>query len=156
MKKMVLMFVVLAISAPLVAFAQSEADVMEMTREVVRAERKALVAENMQLNEAESQRFWPVYNEYQNEVRKIGDRRLKLLQSYAYAYENLTEMQAEAFLKESMEIQKAKLELQQSFIPKFKEVLSPKMVARFYQIDHKLDAIIEYDLAAEIPLVMGK
>jgi hypothetical protein len=154
MKKMVLMSIVLAISAPL--FAQSEADVMEMTREVVRAERKALVAANMQLNEAESQRFWPVYNEHQNEVRKIGDRRLKLLQSYAYAYENLTETQAEAFLKESMEIQKAKLELQQSFIPKFREVLSPKMVARFYQIDHKLDAIIEYDLAAEIPLVMGK
>jgi hypothetical protein len=154
MKKMVLMIIVLAVSAPL--FAQSEADVMEMTREVVRAERKALVAANMELNEAESQRFWPVYNEYQNEVRKIGDRRLKLLQSYAYAYENLTDTQAEAFLKESMEIQKAKLELQESFVPKFREVLSPKTVARFYQIDHKLDAIIEYDLAAEIPLVMGK
>jgi hypothetical protein len=151
---MVLMIIVLAVSAPL--FAQSEADVMEMTREVVRAERKALVAANMELNEAESQRFWPVYNEYQNEVRKIGDRRLKLLQSYAYAYENLTDTQAEAFLKESMEIQKAKLELQESFVPKFREVLSPKTVARFYQIDHKLDAIIEYDLAAEIPLVMGK
>ena len=79
-----------------------------------------------------------------------------MLQSYAYAYENLTEIQAEAFLKESMEIQKAQLELRQSFVPKFREVLSPKMVARFFQIDNKLNAIIEYDLVAEIPLVRVK
>ncbi len=100
--------------------------------------------------------FWPVYNEYQDEIRKIADRRLELLQSYAYAYENLTETQAEAFLQESMDIQKAKLELQQTFVPKLRKVLSPKMVARFFQIDHKLDAIIEYDLVGEIPLVRGK
>lgn len=154
MKKMILTILLLAISAPL--FAQSQTDVMEMTREVIRAERKALVAANMELNDAQSRMFWPVYNDYQDETRKISDRRLKLLQSYAYAYENLTETQAEAFLKESMEIQQAKLELQRSFVPKFREVLSPKMVARFFQIDHKLDTIIEYDLAAEIPLVRNK
>ena len=154
MKKMTMAILVLAISAPL--FAQSQTDVMEMTRDVIRTERKALVAANMQLNDAESNMFWPVYNEYQDETRKIADRRLKLLQSYAYAYENLTETQAEAFLQESMDIQKAKLELRQTFVPKFRKVLSPKMVARFFQIDSKLDVIIEYDLVGEIPLVRGK
>ena len=151
MRKIVLTILVIAVSAPL--FAQSGTDVMEMTREVIRAERKALVAANMELTDAQSKMFWPVYNDYQDATRKIADRRLKLLQSYAYAYENLTETQAEAFLKESMDIQQAKLELQRSFVPKFREVLSPKLVARFFQIDHKIDAILEYDLAAEIPLV---
>ena len=154
MKKMIMAILALAVTTPL--FAQSETDVMEMTREVIRTERKALVAANMQLNDTESGMFWPVYNEYQDETRKIADRRLELLKSYAYAYENLTETQAEAFLQESMEIQKARLELQQMFVPKFRKVLSPKMVARFFQIDRKLDAIIEYDLVAEIPLVRGK
>ncbi len=154
MKKMIMAILVLAISTPL--FAQSQTDVMEMTRDVIRTERKALVAANMQLSDTESKMFWPVYNEYQEEIRKINDRRLELLQSYAYAYENLTETQAEAFLQESMDIQKAKLELQQTFVPKLRKVLSPKMVARFFQIDRKLDAIIEYDLVGEIPLVRGK
>ena len=154
MKKMIMAILVLAISTPL--FAQSQTDVMEMTRDVIRTERKALVAANMQLSDTESKMFWPVYNEYQDEIRKIADRRLELLQSYAYAYENLTETQAEAFLQESMDIQKAKLELQQTFVPKLRKVLSPKMVARFFQIDRKLDAIIEYDLVGEIPLVRGK
>jgi len=154
MKKTIMAMLILAISAPM--FAQSQTDVMEMTRDVIRTERKALVAANMQLTDAESKMFWPVYNEYQDEIRKIADRRLELLQSYAYAYENLTETQAEAFLQESMDIQKAKLELQQTFVPKLRKVLSPKMVARFFQIDRKLDAIIEYDLVGEIPLVRGK
>ena len=154
MKKMTMAILALAIAAPM--FAQSQTDVMEMTRDVIRTERKALVAANMQLNDAESKMFWPVYNEYQDETRKIADRRLELLQSYAYAYENLTETQAEAFLQESMEIQKARLELRQTFVPKFRKVLSPKMVARFFQIDSKLDVIIEYDLVGEIPLVRGK
>ena len=74
MKKMIMVILVLAISLPL--FAQSDADVMEMTREVIRAERKALVAANMQLTDTESNMFWPVYNEYQDETRKIADRRL--------------------------------------------------------------------------------
>jgi hypothetical protein len=107
----------------------------------------------MQLTEGESRAFWPVYNEYVQELRKVNDRRVRLITDYATTYENLTEMQAKAFLKEAVEIEKAYAALKESWIPKFAEVLTPKMTARFFQIENKLDAIIEYELAAEIPLV---
>jgi hypothetical protein len=148
---MTLAFLVLIVSAPL--FAQSQADEIELTREVIQTERKAIVAANMQLTEGESRGFWPVYNDYVQELRKVNDRRVNLITSYAAAYETLTDTQAKAFLKESMDIEKARMALRESWVPKFSEVLSAKMVARFFQIENKLDAIINFELAAEIPLV---
>jgi hypothetical protein len=146
--------VALAMAMPLLA--QSQADEIELTREMVQTERKAIVAENMQFTEAESKGFWPVYNEYVAEVRKVNDRRARLIVDYARAYENLTETQAEAFLKESINIDKAELKVKESYISKFKEVLTSKRVARFYQIENKLDTIIDFGIASEIPLVTGK
>jgi uncharacterized protein YutD len=143
--------VLIAVSTPLIA--QTETDEIEITRSVIKTERKAIVAANMQLNEAESRAFWPVYNEYVENLRKINDRKVRLITDYANAYENLTETQAKAFLRESVNIDKARLELIEDYIDKFEDVLASKKVARFFQIENKIDAIIEYSLAEEIPLV---
>lgn len=143
--------VLIAVSTPLIA--QSETDEIEITRSVIQTERKAIVAANMQLNEAESRAFWPVYNEYVEKLRKINDRRVRLITDYANAYENLTETQAKAFLRERVSIDKARLELIEDYIGKFEDVLASKRVARFFQIENKIDAIVEYSLAEEIPLV---
>jgi hypothetical protein len=143
--------VLIAVSTPLIA--QTETDEIEITRSVIKTERKAIVAANMQLNEAESRAFWPVYNDYVNELRKINDRNVRLITDYANTYENLTETQAKAFLREHINIDKARLELIEDYIDKFEDVLASKKVARFFQIENKIDAIIEYSLAEEIPLV---
>jgi hypothetical protein len=157
MKKLtVVCLALLAVAMTIPLMAQSQADEIELTREMVQTERKAIVAENMQFSEAESRNFWPVYNEYVAEVRKVNDRRARLIVDYARAYENLTETQAEAFLKEAIEIDKAELKVKESFLPKFKKVLTSKRVARFYQIENKLDTIIDFGIASEIPLVHGK
>ena len=142
---------ILMVCAPL--FAQSQTDEIELTRDVIQAERKAIVAANMELSESESKLFWPVYNEYVAALRKINDRNVKLITSFAAAYENLTDSQATAFLNESMDIDMEYVKLKQTWVPKFGKVMSPKMVARFFQTENKLDAIIDYELAAEIPLV---
>jgi hypothetical protein len=146
----------LAFATTLPVVAQSQADEIELTREIVQTERKAIVAENMQFTEAESKSFWPVYNEYVAEVRKVNDRRAKLIVDYARAYQNLTDTQAEAFLKEAIELDKAELKVKESFLPKFNKVLTPKKVARFYQIENKLDAVVDLGITSEIPLVRSK
>ncbi len=148
---LVLALVLTAVSTPLIA--QTETDEIEITRSVIKTERKAIVAANMQLNEAESRAFWPVYNDYVNELRKINDRRVELISSYARTYDNLTETQAKAFLREHVNIKKQKLALIETYMGKFEEVLASKRVARFFQIENKIDAIVEYSLAEEIPLV---
>jgi hypothetical protein len=139
------------VAAPLTA--QTETDEIELTRSVIEMERKGIVAGNMFLNEAESRAFWPVYNDYVNELRKINDRNVRLISDYAKAYENLTDTQATAFLREHVSIEKDKLTLIEEYIGKFEAVLPKKKVARFFQIENKIDAIIGYSLADEIPLV---
>ncbi len=128
-------------------------DTFEMIRTVIRAERKAVVANNLQLSGEESQAFWPVYNDYINALTKVNDRRLKLITDYAANYETLTDEQAKSLLTESLDIESAELKLKRKYVPRFEKVLPAKKVARFYQIQNKLDAITDVDLAKKIPLV---
>jgi hypothetical protein len=135
------------------SLVSAQADEIELTRTVIQAERQAIVASNMELPDDVGVRFWPLYREYRNEVSKIGDRRVKLITTYAQNYENLSDETADWMVSEFLAIEKANSALRESWAPRFGEVLAPKQLARFYQIENKLDAIINYDLAGSIPLV---
>ena len=97
----VLGIAVLGLASP--SLAQSVNDDVELIRSVVQTERKAVVANNMQLTEAESEAFWPVYNEYEQAMRKVNTKRVEVLRRLAAEYETLTDEQAEDLLKESFE-----------------------------------------------------
>jgi hypothetical protein len=148
-----LMIVIVGAAASL--FAQTS-DEIELTREVIRTQKKAIVAANMGLTEEESQAFWPVYNDFQNDLRKVNDRVVKLITAYASEYETLTDERSQEMLVESMSIDKDTLALRESYLEKFSAVLPAKKVVRYYQIENKLEAIIDYDLADNIPLVEVK
>ena len=139
------------ISSPL--FGQSTADAIELTRVLIQAERQAIVAQTMQLTETEGDAFWSIYRQYRGELAQVGDRWLKLIKSYAENYENLSDELAEHILKEHFNIERAGLDIKVKYIPRFKEVLSPVKVARFYQVENKLDAVVKYDIAEAVPLI---
>jgi hypothetical protein len=133
--------------------AQSAADEIELVRSIVATERKAIVAKNMQLSEAESEAFWPVYNDYEVAVRKVGDRRVKVLKDLAREFDTLTDEQAEDLLKQFFKFQGERVEVRKSFMKKFAKVLGGKQLTRFYQIDNKIDTLIDFDIARTVPLV---
>ena len=136
------------------AFTQDKpADNMELVREKLRADKKLLVAEGMKLTETEARAFWPVYDSYQKELGKLFDRDIKLIQDYAKNYETMSDEVAKKLLDEYMAIEGEYLKLRQSYLPKFRIVLSEKRVVRYYQIENKVKAVMEYDLARQIPLV---
>ena len=136
------------------AFAQDKpADNMELVREKLRADKKLLVAEGMGLTQTEAKSFWPVYDGYQKDLGKLFDRKIKLIQDYAKNYETMSDEVAKSLLAEYMAIEGEYLKLRQSFLPEFRKVLSEKRVVRYYQIENKIKAIMEYDLARQIPLM---
>jgi N12 class adenine-specific DNA methylase len=147
----ILAFATLALAST--SLAQTVQDDVELIRSVVQTERKAVVAKNMELSEAESEAFWPVYNEYEQAMRKVNDKRIELIRKLAAEYQTLTDEQAEALLQESFDFQNERVKVRRSFRKKFGKVLAGKRVARFYQIDSKIDAIIDFDIARTIPLV---
>jgi len=132
-----------------------QADNMQILRDKVKADKKLLVAANMDLTESEAKGFWPVYEAYQKGLMAINKRIAGLIVSYAEDYEanTLTDEKAKKLTAELVGIQKAEAELQASYVPKLSKVLPPKKVLRYLQIENKIRAVIKYELAAEIPLV---
>jgi hypothetical protein len=125
---------------------------MQIVMEKIKADKKLLVAENMQLTEAEAKAFWPVYEQYQAELFLIRVRTAQLIADYAAAYDTMTNATAKKLLDESRTIEALRLKLGNDYIPKFRKVLPDTKVARYYQIENKINAILYYELAANIPL----
>ncbi len=142
-----------AIVAALPAAAQTAAKSQkQIDIAAARAQRKAIVATNMQLTDQEAQGFWPLYEAYEAKMDKLDDRHAAEIKAYAKAYENLTDADAKQKLNEVMAIKQARLNVQKQYIPKFNAVISPIKVTRFYQIDNKLRAMVQCDIAQIVPL----
>ena len=129
------------------------ADNMEIVKEKIRSDKKLFIATNMQLTESETKAFWPVYESYQAELGKLRDRELKLIEKFAANYETMSDDAAKNLLDDSMSIDLDHQKLRQSYLAKFRGVLSDTKVARYYQLESKIDAVLEYELARRIPLV---
>ena len=135
------------------AVAQDKpADNMDVLREQLRADKKAVVASVLELTEGEAKAFWPVYNAYQSDMVAHYDRLLKLLDTYAKSYEALTDETATSLLKQYLALERDHVALLTSYLPRFQKVLPPKKVAKLYQVENKARALVNYELARGIPL----
>jgi len=144
----------IVLAGALPAAAQvSDADYLQQLRTDIQADRQALVAASLGLTEEEGAAFWPVYRDYRNDMSKVGDRMQKLIQDYAEVWDNATEEQAKTMVNEMLAIRHDELKVRKSHLSKFRKVLPEVKVARFLQIENKIDAIINLGLADSIPLV---
>jgi cob(I)alamin adenosyltransferase len=141
---------------PLPALTQDKpANNMQILREKIKADKKLLVATNMELTEAEAKNFWPIYEDYQKDLQKINERLIQALHSYAADYKNksMTDEKAKKLTDEYLSIEQAEVKLKSSVVPKLSKALPATKVARYLQIENKIRAVIKYDLAATVPLV---
>lgn len=146
-------FVAIMTCAVTASAQDKPADNMQIVVEKVRADKKLLVAESMQLTETEAKAFWPVYNQYQDELFLLRVRTAKMIQDFRDAYENMTNDTAKKLLDEYMTIETLALKLRKAYLPKFREVLPDVKVVRYYQIENKIQAALVYEIAATIPLI---
>jgi hypothetical protein len=144
----------LIVAIPAVAQTQSTSTDMQILADKVNADKKALVAQNMELTETEAKSFWPIYDAYQQDLQKINNRMTQTILEYADAYSKgtLDNATAKKLLGEALAIQESELKLQQTYAPKLEKVLSEVKVARYIQIESKIRALVRYALASKIPL----
>jgi polyhydroxyalkanoate synthesis regulator phasin len=146
----------LAVAFPIPAWTQDKAaDNMQILQEKIKADKKLVVAQNMGLTESEAKAFWPVYDQYQNDLAAINQRMISLIQSYAADYnaQSMTDEKAKKLIHEFVAIGKAEGGLNESYVPKLLKVLPPKKVARYLQIENKIRAAVKYEIAGKVPLV---
>ena len=132
---------------------EKPADNMQLVREKIKTDKKLFIAQNMNLTESEAKVFWPVYEDYQKELGKLVEKTVKLIDNYASNYQTMTEEAAKELINGYLAIEGERLTLMKSFLPKFRKVLPEKKVARYYQLENKIDAVVNYGLAKQIPLV---
>jgi hypothetical protein len=148
-------FLAVVMSLAMLAFADLDkpADNMEILRKAIQANKKLVIAENMALTPLEGEKFWPIYDDFQKQMQKLDDQKVALIEKYAKNYLKMTDELAIELLDSYMSIEAQRLALQTVFVPRFKEVLPPIKVVRYFQCENKIAAIINFDLAAKIPLI---
>jgi uncharacterized membrane-anchored protein YhcB (DUF1043 family) len=126
---------------------------MEAFREKLRADKRAVVASVLALDEKEAKAFWPVYNAYQSDMITHYDRLLKLIDTFAKSYDNMSDEMARKLLSQYLALERDHVALLSSYVTRFEKVLPPRKVAQLYQVENKARALVNYDLARNIPFV---
>jgi len=135
------------------SIAQTENDYLEMSREVLKVEKKAAITEVMQLTESESQPFWNLYNEHQAKLYTIQNKRIALIKDFAENYESLSNEKADELTINYFKYQTELLKLKKNYYKKFKKILPAGKAARFFQAENKIQTLIDAQLALEIPMI---
>jgi hypothetical protein len=144
-----------ALAVPAFAQEKTTDTNMQILLDKVKADKKLVVAANMDLNEAEAKAFWPIYEAYQRDLQAINERVGKTILAYAEGYNKkaLTDDLAKQLTNEALAIDQDELTLRKTYAAKLNGVLPAMKTARYIQIENKIRAAIRYELAAGIPLV---
>ena len=126
---------------------------IELARTLIATERKLLVMQEMQLTADEAEKFWPLYDEYEADLKKVRNANVKLITDYAAIYPNVTDKQARAMLEDWFRLQENLLRTKKKYVRRFARFLPYAKVARFYQLENKMDVVLQFKLASSIPLI---
>jgi hypothetical protein len=137
-------------------FAQSASDTnMEILKEKLKADKKLLVAGNMELTDAEAKQFWPVYDSYQKDLETVNKQLFKTIKDYAEAFNKgaIPDDQAKKLLGEALSVEEQETKLKRSYAEKLEKVIPSTKVARYIQMETKIRSLIKFEMAQQIPLV---
>ncbi|MCB0805913.1 MAG: hypothetical protein KDC05_08955 [Bacteroidales bacterium] len=151
MKKLVLLSLTLVLLFP--AMSQDTKDYYELLKTVLKMEKKAAVSDVMRLSEPEGELFWPLYDEYNAKMSDLESRRVDLIFDYANHYENMTDEKADELWSNVMEYKQDALKLTKTYYKKIKRILPEAKAALYFQVENKITALIDYELAVQIPLL---
>ncbi len=161
MKLVTILVLLIAVFLVTPAFAQNApaadkpADNMELLKAKIKADKKFIVGQNMELTEAEAKNFWPVYEAYQKDLDALDKRVGAMIKSYADAWnaKTMDNVKAKKMIDEMLAIKADDVKLMKSYVPKLSKVLPALKVARYLQIENKIRAISNYELAGAVPLI---
>jgi hypothetical protein len=115
---------------------------IQILRADVRSGKTKIMANQMQLSDAEGKAFWPIYNDYDNELAKLNDERVELLKEYANRYDTLTDAQEQSLADRSFDLEEKRINLRKKYFEKMSKAVSPKVAARFVQVEDRMDLLL--------------
>ena len=128
-------------------------DDIALLRADLQADKTDIIGHTMQLTDAQAKVFWPLYREYANEQQKIGDQRVSLIKDYAKNYDTINDVKADEFMQRATKFDQDNYALRTRFYPQFKKAIGAKQAVKFFQIDNRLNLLLNVQLASLIPIV---
>ena len=125
-------------------------------RKDIRSARKQTIAAHLTLTDDEAPKFWPVYEQYSDELEKITDTKLELIAEYAEEYGTLTDEEADSLVCRWLDTDAAVDQLRQKYVPILRKVLPGKKTATFFQLDRQLGMTVDIHLTSRLPLMQGR
>jgi len=126
---------------------------VELLRKDVRAGKAEILSKTMKLDATQSAAFWPVYKQYEAERQALGDERLAIIQDLAEHFETLNDAKAKGLLERSFVVEDKRMALEKRYKDEFLKVVPAKTVARFFQVESRLNNLINLKVSSQIPLV---
>lgn len=147
------MILFLLLSVAWASTSAQEKGAADPTKSPIQKQKKAIMAQNMMLTEKEGQIFWPLYDEYQAELNQLGDRTARLIMNYTKDYDSLSDEKAKDVFDEFLRLDEQRLKLKKGYLEKFRRALPEKKVMRYFQLENKLEVIMNFELINTIPLM---
>jgi hypothetical protein len=129
---------------------------IQLLRKDLRSTKKQLVAANLNLTPDQATKFWPVYDQYTADLVKINDQKYALIKEYANSYGNITDAQAQSLTERALAVDEQVAQLRIRYVPIFLKVLPGQQTATFFQIDRRLQAMIDLQLMSQLPLLQSQ
>jgi len=126
---------------------------IELARSDLKTQKTLIIAQNIQFTADEAVEFWPFHSEYTVQLNKLLDQRLVLLEQYAATYQNMTDAQATGLAQKIFGWEEKRVALKRTWFKKFSKVVPVKKAAQFFQIENQLNAALDLQLAAALPLI---
>jgi hypothetical protein len=143
-------------ATPAAKAAPSQADVdklVELMRKDVRAQKADIVSKTLGLDATQAAAFWPVYKQYEAERASVNDERVAIIQDFAEHYDSMNDAKAKGLITRFQGMEEKLLAVQKKYVDEFTKVVPAKTAARFFQIDRRLNMLIDLELSSQIPLV---
>ncbi len=126
---------------------------IELARSDLKTQKTLIIAQNIQFTDDEAVEFWPLHSQYSLALNQLLDERLQVLNEYAGIYQTMTDQQATALANKVFAWEDKRTKLKRTWFKKFSKVVPAKKAAQFFQIENQLNAALDLQLAASLPLI---
>ena len=150
MRKLIVLLIVFSIS---LVNAQNMERYLELLRMDIKTEKVRIITEAMKFNDQESQKFWPLYREYDLKMTELNDEVLRIIKSYADHYQTMVDQRARELMNMSFDVNEKKSKLRKDYFKKFDKMLGATKAARFIQVERQLDQLITLQISVRLPLI---
>ena len=129
---------------------------IESLRADMHADKVAIITKAMNFNDKDAAVFWPIYKKYSYDLSKLDDQRVQLIKEYSQEFNTLTDAQAKDMAERLFKYQSARIDLKKKYLKEFNKALPAVTVVKFFQLENRLDLLVNLALASELPPLLAR